>query len=78
MSKRSTGYLPSWILLGVSLTISSAFNTDNKCINSEVRIPDGKIVGEISKTRNGRDVYSFRGIPYAEPPVGILRYVYSS
>lgn len=41
----------------------------------EVSTPKGKIVGsENRKSRDGRVIYSFTGIPYAKPPVGELRY----
>lgn len=36
--------------------------------------PTGKIQGSILKTKSGKDVLSFRGIPYAESPVGSLRF----
>ena len=38
----------------------------------------GSIQGIISKSRGGRDFYEWLGIPYAEPPVGELRYAVSS
>ena len=34
----------------------------------------GKIQGIISTSRDGRDFDEWLGIPYAEPPVGDLRY----
>lgn len=34
----------------------------------------GKIRGENVKTNSGVNYYSFRGIPFAEPPVGELRF----
>ena len=38
----------------------------------------GSIQGIVSKSRDGRDFYEWLGIPYAEPPVGELRYAVSS
>ncbi|XP_065226484.1 juvenile hormone esterase-like isoform X1 [Planococcus citri] len=34
----------------------------------------GILKGEVSKSRSGRTFYTFYGIPYAEPPVGKLRF----
>lgn len=39
-----------------------------------VTVPLGRIRGTILQSRGGRDYYSFRGIRYAEPPVGELRW----
>lgn len=39
-----------------------------------VEIPQGPINGQFLKTDNGRTFSSFTGIPYAEPPVGNLRF----
>ncbi|KAK4880303.1 hypothetical protein RN001_008449 [Aquatica leii] len=39
-----------------------------------ITIKDGKIRGIVSQTRNYRNYYSFRGIPFAKPPVGNLRF----
>lgn len=40
----------------------------------ELEITNGKIKGQILKTRDGLDFYSYTGIPYAKPPVGELRF----
>ena len=34
----------------------------------------GKIKGRITHTKQDKSIFSFRGIPYAEPPVGNLRF----
>lgn len=41
----------------------------------EVRIPHGRISGVRMVTRLGRDFYGFKGIPFAQPPVGNLRFL---
>lgn len=39
-----------------------------------VETRNGKLIGSIGKSRIGRDFYEYVGIPYAEPPLGNLRF----
>ncbi|XP_059473044.1 esterase FE4-like [Neocloeon triangulifer] len=39
-----------------------------------VTIRQGKLKGKVLKTRTGKDVFTFLGIPYAKPPVKDLRF----
>lgn len=39
-----------------------------------VTVEQGKLKGAIEKLYNGAEYYSFKGIPYATPPVGKLRF----
>lgn len=39
-----------------------------------VRISDGALRGEKLESIRGGSYYSFKGIPYAKPPVGDLRF----
>lgn len=39
-----------------------------------LQIYPGQIKGSILKSRDGREFHGFQGIPYAEPPVGNLRF----
>lgn len=39
-----------------------------------VQIKNGTLEGTVMKSRNGREFWAFRGIPYAKPPVGELRF----
>lgn len=42
-----------------------------------LEIPDGQIVGTYGETVNGTKYVAFKGIPYAEPPIGDLRFAVS-
>jgi hypothetical protein len=39
-----------------------------------VDIYTGRLSGIASRSRNGKEYYEFLGIPYAQPPVGVLRF----
>lgn len=43
--------------------------------NLIIEIPDGKIQGTTIETTNGKVFYAWRGIPYAQPPLGELRFL---
>ncbi|KAG7295675.1 hypothetical protein JYU34_021959 [Plutella xylostella] len=40
----------------------------------QVKVEQGILQGKATSTHNGRQYYSFEGIPYAKPPVGPLRF----
>jgi carboxylesterase type B len=40
----------------------------------QVRFNDGVVEGEVLQSEFGDDYNSFKGIPYAEPPIGELRF----
>ncbi|XP_043270961.1 venom carboxylesterase-6-like [Venturia canescens] len=39
-----------------------------------VHVKNGTLEGSIMQSRNGREFAAFRGIPYAQPPIGSLRF----
>ena len=39
-----------------------------------VMINQGKLVGKLCETKKGTEFVAFTGIPYAEPPLGHLRF----
>uniref|UniRef100_T1GSD8 Carboxylesterase type B domain-containing protein n=1 Tax=Megaselia scalaris TaxID=36166 RepID=T1GSD8_MEGSC len=39
-----------------------------------VKAPIGQMRGVIMESQKGYKIYAFKGIPYAEPPVGPLRF----
>lgn len=57
-------------------TIISVSNTwtakAGKC--PVVKISTGEISGEDKESRNDRDFCAYRAIPYAQPPIGPLRF----
>lgn len=52
--------------------MSTVFD-DKKCV---IQTKDGPIFGFIEKTEDGTR-YKFKGIPYAKPPIGSLRFLVS-
>ena len=47
----------------------------NCCMSSiVVETERGEIKGSKMKSKKGKKIFAFRGIPYAKPPVGILRF----
>lgn len=43
----------------------------------QVTISDGDLIGQSEITAKNTSYYSFKGIPFAEPPVGDLRFTVS-
>ena len=42
--------------------------------NSKSDLPLGMIKGALISSRNGRNIFAYRSIPYAKPPIGELRF----
>lgn len=64
---------------GIKIVISICFvvvsyGSPPQSNNLRVTTPAGTFEGSILKSRLGKIIYSFRGIRYAEPPTGELRF----
>lgn len=55
-----------------ALLISTVVNSED--IMPIAKTTYGNVRGSIMKSRNGKPFAAFRGIPYAKPPVGSLRF----
>ncbi|XP_046753867.1 juvenile hormone esterase-like [Diprion similis] len=53
---------------------STSFAQANSIANPTVNIPQGTLLGTVRKTIHNRTVSAFLGIPFAQPPVGELRF----
>ncbi|XP_076059058.1 juvenile hormone esterase-like isoform X2 [Oratosquilla oratoria] len=60
------------VLVNLTLILAVALVSANERI--ELDIIQGRLSGTQETTVKGRDIFSFRGIPYAKPPVGPLRF----
>ncbi|XP_012943209.1 acetylcholinesterase-1, partial [Aplysia californica] len=60
----------------VALTLCLCHVTLTLAADSPVRVtsPSGTYLGQELTTEDGRSFHAFRGVPYAEPPVGDLRF----
>ncbi|XP_046739874.1 esterase E4-like [Diprion similis] len=80
-SYNATAYLFEALLLSTCLTNCGINPTENGAIHAgedsmrpETTIPQGKLRGINMVTHRGRNFSAFMGIPFAEPPVGDLRF----
>lgn len=56
------------VLLLAACTLTSALD------DPRVTLDQGSLRGKTLKSRGGKQILTFRGIPYAAPPVGNLRF----
>lgn len=61
-----------FLLLVASVATAGTANEDGDVVTIETR--QGSLKGLIQQAGSTRNFYSFRGIPYAKPPVGHLRF----
>lgn len=63
--------------LGISLPLAVLLLLIGDCCGGDapvVELVNGKVKGEEKESRDDRDFYAYRGIPFAKPPVGELRF----
>lgn len=63
--------LCGWLLL---LTFCAEDVLARTAESLKVKTDSGVLVGRHLTTHNGRPIRAFMGIPYAQPPVGVLRF----
>lgn len=54
--------------------VLSCYSSPSQKNNPKVKTPAGDFEGTLLTSRLEKSIYSFRGIRYAEPPVGNLRF----
>ena len=61
-----------WAIAALYLVIATA--DDDEAAALEVLAPLGKIKGSTLTTKLGKQILAFRGVRYAEPPIGLQRF----
>lgn len=65
-------------ILTVLITLIAVFvrnyTNPNRLRAPILEISTGKVEGVISPSRDGRNFYEYLGIPFAKPPVSLLRF----
>lgn len=79
--------VPIFTTTAVFVVIAACLLSSNPCNGQffdflnptiDIEIPQGKLRGSTSFARNGKKFLQFLNIPYAQPPVGSLRFEVSS
>lgn len=64
----------SFLSFGIALAIARFISATPVLNDTIVNTPSGKLQGSILQTWTDKNFYSFRGVPFAEPPIGNLRF----
>lgn len=65
----------NFVLLLTVFKLNNVLDCEGVRLVPKTRLPHGGIlVGSYIDTANGNQIRAFRGIPYAKPPVGHLRF----
>ncbi|XP_037299218.1 LOW QUALITY PROTEIN: esterase E4 [Manduca sexta] len=65
------------VLFQLAVTLGACYCSTNVSVpkdNPIVTVKQGKVKGAVKSLPDGKTYYSFKGIPYAQPPVGNLRF----
>lgn len=62
------------VVCALLFALGAAAETQERDVSIRVRISDGEIEGTLITAENGATGYGFMGIPYAQPPLGRLRF----
>ena len=64
-----------WVSSSVRIvTDGKSLHLRMACENTVIRVKQGRLRGIVEKTSYGDEYLAFRGIPYAKPPLGPLRF----
>lgn len=63
-----------YLLVVILLNIQYFSGYCDEVSDPVVTIEQGSLKGKIQSGVNGQKYYSYQGIPYAEPPIGELRF----
>lgn len=62
------------MLIQLGFIYLAVLNAHTVCSLSIAAVKNGTLIGMTMRTRLGRDIHAFLGIPYAAPPIGELRF----
>ena len=65
------------VIVTTSILVAIWYLLSKRVPGIVVRTKNGDIQGIISVSRDGREFYEWLGIPYAQPPLGDLRFAVS-
>lgn len=69
-----SGIIVTFVLTIIILECSYVYSVSYSVNNTRVQTKYGPVKGVLLRSRIGRSFYGFKGIPYAKPPIGKLRF----